>query len=432
MNKTKGFRCLSKLNETAKEISTLGASLHYHVVKKLLYGILDPVKLCIPRIQSQRCLHRQFSQQEYFGHSGMVSQENLISGRNMLRRFNLTCLFRENSPWSKQSAASYCHYGNKANNLSRNFLAQLWRADRKMLKDIEKRRRKGKHLNYDGAQESFLRPFRKSFSSSKVTEEESNDRAAPVFKQPPVSQSISGFLQPTSLEEAQIAPLLARSNLLITRDIEWANLVLGFEQENQYAVMDVCYPQSPVGFIREQSNVIARQLLRLRRPFVAYITDAMGNELFRVRRPFWWITSSIYTEIGGKEVGVVHRRWHLWRRVYDLYLGNKQFAVVENPGLWNWTFTLKDIDGQVLAQIDRDWRGFGFEIFTDAGQYVIRFGSSDSISKTGPASMIQELDVIRPLTLSERAITVALAISLDNDYFSRHGGWRIPFVDMGE
>lgn len=43
-------------------------------------------------------------------------------------------------------------------------------------------------------------------------------------------------------------------------------------------------------------------------------------------------------------------------------LRNKQFAVVENPGLWNWTFTLKDIDGNVLAEIDRDWRGFGFEV----------------------------------------------------------------------
>lgn len=41
---------------------------------------------------------------------------------------------------------------------------------------------------------------------------------------------------------------------------------------------------------------------------------------------------------------------------------NKQFAVVENPGFWNWTFTLKDINGDVLAQIDRDWRGFGFEV----------------------------------------------------------------------
>ena len=168
-------------------------------------------------------------------------------------------------------------------------------------------------------------------------------------------------------------------------------------------------------------------MLRLRRPFVAYITDALGNELFRVRRPFWWITSSIYAEIDGKEVGVVHRRWHLWRRIYDLYLGNKQFAVVENPGLWNWTFTLKDINGEVLAQIDRDWRGFGFEILTDAGQYVIRFGSSDPSSKIGLASAIEDLEVSRKLTLAERAVTVALAISLDNDYFSRHGGWGLPF-----
>ncbi|KAK8619585.1 hypothetical protein V6N13_135867 [Hibiscus sabdariffa] len=404
MNRTKWFRCLANT--------------------------------CTPNsIRAQRRFHRQLSQQECCGYGGMGSQESLMSGRNLFPRLNPPCSFPGKSPWLTQGGSAYCPYGNIANNephLSRDFLAQLWVAERKMIKDLEKRRRKCKHLNYVGAQESFQHPFEKYFPGSRVKEEESGDRAVPVFKQQPVSQSISGFLRPTSQEEAQIAPLLARSNLLITRDIEWANLVLGFEQENRYAIVDVFYPQSPVGFIREQSNIITRQLLRSRRPFVAYITDAMGQELFRVRRPFWWITSSIFVEIDGKEIGVVHRRWHLWRRVYDLYLGNKQFAVVENPGLWNWTFTLKDIDGQVLAEIDRDWRGFGFEIFTDAGQYVIRFGNADPISKTGPASMIQELDVRRPLTLSERAVAVALAISLDNDYFSRHGGWGIPFIAMGE
>lgn len=111
---------------------------------------------------------------------------------------------------------------------------------------------------------------------------------------------------------------------------------------------------------------------------------------------------------------------------------NQQFAVVENPGLWNWTFTLKDADGEVLAQIDRDWRGFGFEILTDAGQYVIRFGNSDPSSKIGLANAIEDLEVKRPLTLAERAVAVALAISLDNDYFSRHGGWGLPFIDVGE
>ncbi|KAL2329231.1 hypothetical protein Fmac_022658 [Flemingia macrophylla] len=296
--------------------------------------------------------------------------------------------------------------------LTRDLLAKFW------VDDTKTRNSSGKKLGKHGDPRWF------SASSGVV----GRGKRRAVLKQPPISQSATHFFDPQSPLEAKVAPLLARSNLLITRDIEWANLVLGFEQENRYAIVDACYPQSPVGFIREQSNVITRQLLRLRRPFVAYITDALGNELFRVRRPFWWITSSIYAEIDGKEVGVVHRRWHLWRRIYDLYLGNKQFAVVENPGLWNWTFTLKDINGEVLAQIDRDWRGFGFEILTDAGQYVIRFGCSDPSSKIGLASAIEDLEVNRTLTLAERAVTVALAISLDNDYFSRHGGWGLPFL----
>ncbi|CAH2052427.1 unnamed protein product [Thlaspi arvense] len=284
--------------------------------------------------------------------------------------------------------------GDTSPRLDRDFLAQLWVSDMKKLKAMEKRQRKAsKHREYQIDEQSSLAQ----------SDENHYEHAKPTPQQPPVSQSMSGLLKPTSSDE-----------------------------ENRYAVVDVCYPQAPVGSIREQSHVIARQLLRTRRPFVASITDSLGNELFRVRRPFWWITSSIYAEIDGKEIGVVHRRWHLWRRIYDLYLGNDQFAVVENPGFWNWTFTIKGDDGEVLAQIDRDWRGFGFEILTDAGQYAIRFGKSDAASKTGPATMIEELEVKRPLSLSERAVALALAISLDNDYFSRHGGWGIPFMAVGE
>ncbi|KAM1142421.1 hypothetical protein ACFX19_042951 [Malus domestica] len=357
------------------------------------------------------------------------SEQRLMGSRNVISRFN------GSSVWSKQSLVSLSRqFGHKAGSggdpeLTRDFFIQLWVADRIM--EQSKRNGRGKAVKY-----SKQTPYHYSsygwYSSAPFSQAASFDEDEPDMKQPPPSQSVSGYLKPESPEEAQVMPLLARSNLLITREIEWVNLTLGFEQENRYAIVDVCYPESPVGFIREKSQFIGRQLLRLRRPFVACVTDAMGNELFRVRRPFWWITSSIYVEINSKEIGVVHRRWHLWRRVYDLYLGNKQFAVVENPGFWHWTFTLKDIDSKVLAEIDREWRGFGFEIFTDAGQYVIRFGSSDASSITGSARLINELDVIRPLTLLERAVTVALAVSLDNDYFSRHGGWGSPFYEVGE
>ncbi|KAL6008270.1 hypothetical protein ACLOJK_033776 [Asimina triloba] len=271
--------------------------------------------------------------------------------------------------------------------LTRDWLAQLWLGDKKLKSNrLKKRQKVSRNSQRDVGYEKlsfFQSPLRTWFTSSPVAEERIDDSKRPLIKQPPLSQSSAGFLRPATPEEMKVQPLLARANLLITRDIEWANLMLGFEQENRYAIVDTCYPQS---------------LLRSRRPFIAYITDAMGNELF-------------------KEIGVVHRRWHLWRRV------KKQFAVVENPGFWNWTFTLKDSEGRVLAEIDRDWRGIGFELFTDAGRYAIRFGHADASSKTGMAQAIQELEVKRPLTLSERAVAVALAVSLDNDYFSRHGGW---------
>uniref|UniRef100_A0A2P2JED3 Phospholipid scramblase n=2 Tax=Rhizophora mucronata TaxID=61149 RepID=A0A2P2JED3_RHIMU len=431
MNRMKQLRFLAKPNESMRS----------------LRNVANKYKDCILRAESAQNLHCLQLQRGYVA-AKYLEKDVLWSGDAGIQR---RLAFGRNAFWQYKRSSSlagtwiglekdriaisrqFGHCAANDSHLSRNFLAQLWVADREM----NNLRRKGKRkINHGKAvydkYPSFQGIIKRLSSGATSTKANSFVDGETVLKQPPFSQFVSGYLKPTSPEEVRVAPLLARSNLLITRDIEWANLMLGFEQENRYLVVDVCYPKSPVGFIREQSNVIARQLLRLRRPFVAYIIDGLGNELFRVRRPFWWITSTIYAEINGKAVGVVHRRWHLWRRVYDLYLGQKQFAVVENPGFWNWTFTLKDIDGKVLAQIDRDWRGFGFEIFTDAGQYVIRFGSSDPSSKTGPARTVDELEVVRLLSLSERAVAVALAISLDNDYFSRHGGWAIPFVAVGE
>ncbi|KAF5749334.1 altered inheritance rate of mitochondria protein 25 isoform X2 [Tripterygium wilfordii] len=369
-----------------------------------------------------------WSSRKLISNSALVHK---IASSSLWRHKLLTCASETGPLWSREGticiSRRFGHGAEEGDCLDRNFLAQLWIADRKKNKSVEKRKQQivGHRRLGD------YHPFEKYSSGATVRQENLHGQGEPIVKQPPVSQSIDGILKPGSVE-AKVASLLARSNLLITRDIEWRNLVLGLEQENRYAIVDVCYPELPAGFIREKSNIIARQLLRLRRPFVAYITDAMQNELFRVRRPFWWITSSIYAEIDGKEIGVVHRRWHLWKRIYDLYLGNKQFAVVENPGFWNWTFTLKDNHGKVLAEIDRNWRGFGFELLTDAGQYVIRFGTADPGSKTGLAEEVLELDVARQLTLSERAVAVALAISLDNDYFSRHGGWGLPFFVVDE
>ena len=88
------------------------------------------------------------------------------------------------------------------------------------------------------------------------------------------------------------------------------------------------------------------------------------------------LQSSLYIEDGnGAVVGEVLQRWHLWKRKYDLYLGKRQFAAIEG-GFLAWEFALRDANGGVLALIDRNFQGFGKELFTDAGKYVIHFGET--------------------------------------------------------
>ncbi|KAJ3700756.1 hypothetical protein LUZ61_004461 [Rhynchospora tenuis] len=317
-----------------------------------------------------------------------------------------------------------------ASPVTRDWLAKLWKDEIKLQWKKQQRLRGAKPKLTQEGDHGFLQGFSTFqlpfFNNSKLHHEQQQQEPTSNLSHSTPPQQGGNLSAQRKLES-----LLSRNNLVIARDIEWANVLFAFEQESRYVIMDAAAPDSPVGFIRETSNIIYRQLLRSRRPFVAHIIDSHGNEIFRVRRPFWLINSTIFAEVDGKEIGVVHRRWHLWRRIYDLYLGNRQFAVVENPGFWNWTFTLKDEEDNVLAAIDRNWRGIGLELFTDAGQYVIRFGAS------GPGSYgsdyhIEELNVVRPLTLSERAVALALAVSLDCDYFSRRGGWGLPIMVLEE
>ena len=67
---------------------------------------------------------------------------------------------------------------------------------------------------------------------------------------------------------------------------------------------------------------------------------------------------------------------------------------------------MADAQGNLIGSINRNFRGFGREIFTDTGQYVIRMDAAEGL--------------VRGMTLDERAVTLAAAVSIDFDYFSRH------------
>ncbi|RAL01969.1 scramblase family protein [Aspergillus ibericus CBS 121593] len=89
--------------------------------------------------------------------------------------------------------------------------------------------------------------------------------------------------------------ILANSGLVVQRQLELMNVMIGFEQANKYIIMDA--NGNHIGYMAEQesgmANMMARQSFRTHRSFVTHVFDRHENEVLRFHRPFAWINSRI-------------------------------------------------------------------------------------------------------------------------------------------
>lgn len=245
-------------------------------------------------------------------------------------------------------------------------------------------------------------------SKLQTSDATANDNSVSSF--PPNHQH---HVSPVSLSQ-----LMRKPALVVGRQLEAMNVLLGYEQANQYVVRDPDTGKS-VAYITEAGQsfaaTILRQIFRTRRAFTAQILDLNGNEMVRIERPFQWWLSKLRVSVDGKEVGQVHERFHIWRRQYDLFANKNQFAEVNAP-LLSWDFNVTSEDGSILASINKNFMGFAREIFTDTSHYVVRFESLSGLS----ADDIKAHG--RKLSEEEKLVVLATAISIDFDYFSRSSG----------
>ncbi|KAJ3293288.1 hypothetical protein HDU79_000465 [Rhizoclosmatium sp. JEL0117] len=216
--------------------------------------------------------------------------------------------------------------------------------------------------------------------------------------------------------------VLQHAGLMVGRQLEMMNVLVGYEQANKYSVTD--HNGVPVGFICEEEQsfmgTILRQVMGTRRAFKAVVLDVQGNVVLKIDRPIkWFLNSSItISDANDTVIGEVKQAWHPIKRKYDLFLGQKQFGIIETPFL-SWDFHIEDENGGLLSAVNRSFGGFAREIFTDTGVYAIH---------------LDTLPPSRPVSLDERAVILACAIDIDIDYFSRHsnsGGGLMPFLMLG-
>ncbi|MCJ1382864.1 hypothetical protein MMC17_005977 [Xylographa soralifera] len=332
------------------------------------------------------------------------------------------------------------------------------------------------------------------------TKPEDNNLLSPVH----IPEDPDGILN----EKHPATKILANSSIVVQRQIEMMNIMLGFEQANRYTIMD---PQgNHLGYMAEQEfgmgNMMARQSFRTHRSFTTHVFDREMKEVLRFHRPFSWISSrirvydplevasssrststavekitpgSLSTDISDlpsqisnlslsemRIIGEAHQQWAPLARKYNLFLhrpsdwedtsasapqlasgkmplspstqlqtsstipesserGYSQFAYVHEPFL-SWDFSLKSSSDQLIGSVNRNFAGFGREIFTDTGVYALRMDSvglaeepRHLISKTGERSLTAYGESKSGMSLDQRAVMLATAVSIDFDYFSR-------------
>ncbi|KAI4257009.1 MAG: hypothetical protein LQ352_001837 [Teloschistes flavicans] len=107
-----------------------------------------------------------------------------------------------------------------------------------------------------------------------------------------------------------------------------------------------------------------------------------------------------------------------------------QFASVDEPFL-SWDFSLRSADSQLIGSVNRNWGGFGRELFTDTGVYALRMDAAGMTQEQrqlpGEPAQTKELTAYNDekglgMTLDQRAVMLATAVTIDFDYFSRHSG----------
>lgn len=254
--------------------------------------------------------------------------------------------------------------------------------------------------------------------------------------------------------------ILNEPKVMVQRIIEYGNLFLGFEQANNYNLLN--QHGQVIGYLRERditfTKIIMRQFFKLHRPFNIDLIDLDGKIVMNIQRDFSLINSRIkikvpkipYYESDNFQMsnqnpnsyyllGETQQQWHLWRRKYNLFEYNSQndefnqFGKIDG-GLLTWDFVIKDKDTKVMSEINRTWGGLGIEFFTDVALYIVRFDKKSGFNDDA-VYWVKEEDQFScsELNLNEKAVLLGNTISIDFDYFSRHsrgggGGFMLlPF-----
>lgn len=229
------------------------------------------------------------------------------------------------------------------------------------------------------------------------------------WKAPQASAAIAGSdeVEPDDPRFA-LETLLTKTNRILVdqNSREWYEILLDWEQPNQYAISDGQGRHR--GWVVEQGRgfkaALRRVFLGSHRPLVLAVFSTFRDQvILELHRPFYVLLSKMDVATPeGRRLGSVEYQLSLLRRTYTLRdTGGREFAKIVSPLLKIWTFPVYDQFGEQRALITKKWAGLGQEWLTDADKFGIQFTNDN-------------------WTLEQRACVFAAALTIDFDFFENN------------
>ncbi len=164
--------------------------------------------------------------------------------------------------------------------------------------------------------------------------------------------------------------------LVVQQRVEWLEAITDFESKNRYAIL------APDGeellYAYEESGGFQRMFLKSNRSLELHVVDPSGADILTLSRDRFFFRPSLHVSDGdGRNLGALDKRWGLLTRKFDMTnsTGGGMGSIrghVTRP----YTFFVRNPQDAEIAQITKQWSGFGREMFTDADTLHIDFGSA--------------------------------------------------------
>ena len=165
--------------------------------------------------------------------------------------------------------------------------------------------------------------------------------------------------------------------LIVRQQVETLEAITGFETRNRYEVLTPDGQQ--VMYAYEESGGLSRFFLKTHRPLDLHVVDTNGNPILTASRQFFWFFSHLHmSDDSGRHVGALNRQLGFLKRRFTLTDQNEQpIGEVVGSLFRPYTFFVRDLRGEEIGRVTKQWSGLLREGFTDADTFQVLFNDSE-------------------------------------------------------